>query len=97
MIFPVKTFGVLGGAGYLGQSTVELLVKLGAHVVCVDLPGRAEAFVAAKSLTNTVTPVSLDATNAAETKAFVSTHLQQRGVPHGLVNMTCAVHRQTPG
>ncbi len=81
---------VLGGAGYLGQSTVELLVKLGARVLCADLPGRAEAFVAAKSLANAVTSVSLDVTDAAATKAFVSTHLQQRGVPHGLVNMTCA-------
>jgi NAD(P)-dependent dehydrogenase (short-subunit alcohol dehydrogenase family) len=75
---------VFGGAGYLGQATVELLVKLGARVLCVDLAGRAEAFVAAKSLANSVTPVTLDIIDAAATKAFVQRH----GTPHGLVTMT---------
>lgn len=88
--FSGRDVWVFGGAGYLGQPTVELLVKLGARVLCVDLPGRAEAFVAAKSLAGSVTPVALDVRDAAATKALVSTQLQQRGVPHGLVNMTYA-------
>lgn len=88
--FSGRDVWVFGGAGYLGQPTVELLVKLGARVLCVDLPGRAEAFVAAKSLAGSVTPAALDVRDAAATKALVSTQLQQRGVPHGLVNMTYA-------
>lgn len=81
---------VFGGAGYLGQPTVELLVKLGARVLCVDLAGRAEAFVAAKALAGSVTPASLDAADAAATKAFVCAHISQRGAPHGLVTLTYA-------
>ncbi len=88
--FSGRDVWVFGGAGYLGQPTVELLVKLGARVLCVDLAGRAEAFVAAKSLTSTVTVASLDVADAAAVKTFVSTHLQQRGAPHGLVIMTYA-------
>ncbi|MBI5683677.1 MAG: SDR family oxidoreductase [Verrucomicrobia bacterium] len=87
--FSGRDVWVFGGAGYLGQPTVELLVKLGARVLCADLAGRAEAFVSAKSLANAVTPVSLDVADAAA-KAFVLAHLQQRGTPHGLVNMTYA-------
>ncbi|MBI5829820.1 MAG: SDR family oxidoreductase [Chloroflexi bacterium] len=81
---------VFGGAGCLGQPTVELLANLGARVLCVDLAGRAEAFVAAKSLTSSVTAASLDVADAAATKAFVLSQLKQRGTPHGLVTMTYA-------
>lgn len=88
--FSGRDIWVFGGAGYLGQPTVELLVKLGARVLCADLAGRAEAFVAARSLASAVTPASLDVTDAVATKAFVSAQLQQRGVPHGLVVMTYA-------
>ncbi len=84
--FSGRDVWVFGGAGYLGQATVELLAKLGARVLCVDLAGRAEAFVAAKSLAESVTPATLDIGDAAATKAFV----QQRAVPHGLVTMTYA-------
>jgi NAD(P)-dependent dehydrogenase (short-subunit alcohol dehydrogenase family) len=88
--FSGRDVWVFGGAGYLGQPTVELLVKLGARVLCADLAGRAEAFVAAKSLASAVMPVSLDVSDAAAVKTFVSSQLQQRGAPHGLVVMTYA-------
>ena len=88
--FSGRDVWVFGGAGYLGQPTVELLAKLGSRVLCVDLGVRAEAFVSAKALADSVTPASLDVRDAAATEVFVSTHLNQRGVPHGLVNMTYA-------
>ncbi|MBI5773452.1 MAG: SDR family oxidoreductase [Verrucomicrobia bacterium] len=81
---------VFGGAGHLGQPTVELLAQLGARVLCVDLADRAQAFVAARSLNASVSPASLDARNLAAVKEFVSIQLARRGTPHGLVNLTYA-------
>jgi NAD(P)-dependent dehydrogenase (short-subunit alcohol dehydrogenase family) len=81
---------VFGGAGCLGQPTVELLAQLGARVLCVDLPGRAEAFVSARSLAGAVTPATLDVADVSATEALVADHLKQRGTPHGLVAMTYA-------
>jgi NAD(P)-dependent dehydrogenase (short-subunit alcohol dehydrogenase family) len=88
--FTGRDIWVFGGAGYLGQPTVELLAELGARVLCVDLPGRAEAFVSAKSLASSVRPASLDVADASATTTFVSGQLNQRGTPHGLVIMTYA-------
>jgi NAD(P)-dependent dehydrogenase (short-subunit alcohol dehydrogenase family) len=81
---------VIGGAGYLGQATVQVLVQLGAKVLCADLGARAEEFVGAQMLAGKVTPARLDVCDTAEVTAFVAEQVQQRGVPDGLVVMTYA-------
>lgn len=79
---------VIGGAGYLGQATVALLVAQGARVLCADLGDKAAAFVQAEALGATVMPATLDTRDTAAAQAFVTAQLQQRGAPAGLVVMT---------
>lgn len=81
---------VIGGAGYLGQAVVTQLASLGARVLCADLGDRAQVFVQEKSLAANVTGCTLDAGDSSAVSAFVSEQLAQRGVPHGLVNLTYA-------
>jgi NAD(P)-dependent dehydrogenase (short-subunit alcohol dehydrogenase family) len=83
-----KDIWAIGGAGYLGQATVSTLASLGARVLCADLGDRAAAFVTATPLAATVQPCALDVRDSAAVKSFVAAHLQQRGVPDGLVNLT---------
>lgn len=91
-----ETFGlkerevwVVGGAGYLGQSTVLLLQALGANVLCVDLEDRAQTFVQSSQLPN-LTAATLDVRDGAALTQFVSQQIERRGVPYGLVNLTFA-------
>lgn len=87
---PQRDIWVFGGAGYLGQSVVSLLVNLEARVLCVDLGERAATAVAAARLEAQVTPATLDASDTKALDAFVSDQIASRGVPHGLVVMTYA-------
>ena len=86
---------VVGGAGYLGQATVLLLVAAGARVLCADLDNRAADFVTSAALTDAVTPATLNTRDDAAITTFVAEHSQQRGVPHGLVNLTYASTAKT--
>lgn len=82
-----KDIWVAGGAGYLGQATVELLLKAGATVLCIDLEDRANQF--AETLDNAnITPIALDVRNGEAVKAFVAAQCKERGVPQGLVILT---------
>lgn len=81
---------VFGGAGYLGQPVVRLLHDLGARVLCVDLQDRSRAFVTAASLAPEVTAATLDVSDCQALESFVQAQIQERGVPHGLVNLTFA-------
>jgi len=81
---------VVGGAGYLGQATVRLLVAAGANVLCADLDARAAEFIESARLSSQVSPATLDVRNEAAIKEFVENSIQQRGVPTGLVNLTYA-------
>ena len=83
-----KDIWVFGGAGYLGQPTVQLLQTMGARVLCIDLEDQAEAFIQSAALGSTVTPATLDVREGTETKQFIAEQLSSRGVPHGLVNLT---------
>lgn len=74
---------VIGGAGYLGQEVVKLLIELGATVLCADLPGKAQP-------APNVTPADLDAADIPALEKFVVDQIAARGVPHGLVVMTYA-------
>ena len=79
---------VFGGAGYLGQPTVSLLCAAGAKVLCADLEDRAAAFVQSAGLGAGVTAATCDVRDAAALTQFLGDQIRERGVPHGLVNLT---------
>ena len=82
-----KDIWAFGGAGYLGQATVKLLLDSGARVLCADLENRAQQFAA--SLNNDHLSVAmLDVRNEEEMNHFVDVQIKERGVPHGLVILT---------
>ena len=90
--FAGRTLWVVGGAGYLGQSVVRLLATLGARVLCVDLPGKASAFLAAHpDLAEwQVIPASLDVNDTALVEPWVEQAAASYGVPAGVVVLTYA-------
>ncbi|MEW6306215.1 MAG: SDR family oxidoreductase [Verrucomicrobiota bacterium] len=79
---------VFGGAGHLGRPTVNLLIAMGARVLCADLEQRAHEFVSAAGLAGSVTPATIDLADAPAMRELVASQIEQRGVPHGLVNLT---------
>jgi NAD(P)-dependent dehydrogenase (short-subunit alcohol dehydrogenase family) len=82
-----KSIWVAGGAGYLGQAAVELLLSAGAKVLCIDLEGKAQDFV--KSLTHPLAQAAtLDVRNGEELKNFVASNIAKSGTPDGLVVLT---------
>jgi NAD(P)-dependent dehydrogenase (short-subunit alcohol dehydrogenase family) len=81
---------VIGGAGYLGRPVVAQIAALGGRVLCADLGDRAAAFVAEGALADSVTAATLDVRDSAGTHAFLTSQMEARGVPHGLVVMTYA-------
>ncbi|RRA98027.1 SDR family oxidoreductase [Larkinella rosea] len=85
-----KEIWVIGGAGYLGQATVQLLQAAGARVLCADLENRAFDFVEKSGFDAQVTPATLDIRQGSAISAFVTEQIQNRGVPHGLVNLAFA-------
>lgn len=86
-----RTLWVVGGAGYLGQSVVRLLAQLGGRVLCVDLPGKAEAWLAAEpDLAERVVPLSLDLTDTAACPGWVAAQIAEFGVPAGVAVLTYA-------
>ncbi len=80
---------VTGGAGYLGSGIVAALDAAGATVVCLDLPGKAEALVRKLGLTRTV-PVSVDLNDLASQAAATEQIIAEHGVPTGLAHLTFA-------
>lgn len=81
-----KLVWVIGGAGYLGQSVVKLLNKLGTKIVCIDMGNKAQEFVAASGLNN-ISALSFDINETGKTPAFVKALIDSHGVPNGLVNL----------
>jgi NAD(P)-dependent dehydrogenase (short-subunit alcohol dehydrogenase family) len=84
-----KTIWVSGGAGHLGGPITAELDRCCAKVVCLDQPGRAEAFIAEQKLQRTV-PATLDLCDAAAIRAGVEPLFQQHGVPDGVVHLVFA-------
>jgi NAD(P)-dependent dehydrogenase (short-subunit alcohol dehydrogenase family) len=82
-----KDIWVIGGAGYLGQATVELLLQAGAKVLCVDLEDRALQFAETMN-DDALTAQTLDVRDGEAIKKFVADQVAQRGVPQGLVVLT---------
>jgi len=79
---------VIGGAGYLGQATVRLLLQSGAKVLCADLGDRAQQFADSIEDSTHLTAATLDVRNEDEMKRFVNDQIKQRGSPSGLVVLT---------
>lgn len=84
-----KTIWVTGGAGYLGSAITRALDTQCAKVVCLDLPGRAEALVSEHRLTRTVA-VSLEINNSAQLPAELEALIARHGVPDGVVHLAFA-------
>lgn len=84
--FRGKVIWVTGGAGYLGSPITAALDAAGATVLCIELPGRAEALVKDRQLSRT-TAVSLDVTKLDEQRATVRTLIEKHGPPQGLVHL----------
>lgn len=85
-----KHIWVFGGAGYLGQATIKLLVDAGAEVLCIDLEDRAQQFIDIQQLTGKVSALNFNVHHCHLIKEFVGTTINQYNVPHGLVNLTYA-------
>src|SRR5690554_3726506 len=83
-----RFFFVIGGAGYLGQSTVKMLLESGAKVLCADLDSKAEDFGISIKADGNFIPVSVDVRDEKATESFVRENIQKYGVPDGLVNLT---------
>ena len=84
-----KQIWVTGGAGYLGSAIVQELDRVGARVLCIDLPGKAAALVREHGLKHT-TAVSFDVTDVANLEAFVKQNAAAHGVPDGFVHLAFA-------
>ncbi len=85
-----KYIWVFGGAGYLGQATISLLISAGAKVLCIDMEDRARQFIEKEQLTGRVNAASFNVYDCHLMKEFVLVNVGKYGVPHGLVNLTYA-------
>jgi NAD(P)-dependent dehydrogenase (short-subunit alcohol dehydrogenase family) len=82
-----KDIWVIGGAGYLGQATVELLLNAGAKVLCVDLEDKAKQF-ADTLADDSLTAATVDVRDGEAIKLFTAERIKERGTPRGLVILT---------
>ncbi len=85
-----KVIWVVGGAGYLGQAIVKLLVSAGAKVVCADLGDKSKRFVGESKLYPKVEPVAMDISEEGQVEDFVSVLSNSIGIPDGVVNLSFA-------
>ena len=81
-----KTVIVTGAARGLGRAMAEGLVRAGANVVGVDLPGQSELDGVAKELGNTFLAVGANITDANECARAVDAARTRFGTVHVVVN-----------
>lgn len=84
-----KSIWVTGGAGYLGSAITTALDEQCDKVICIDLPGRAEAFVKEQKLQHTV-PLALDMSDAHAIPAAIDALVAEHGVPDGVAHLAFA-------
>ena len=84
-----KKIWVTGGAGYLGSAITSALDQQSAKVLCIDLPGRAEAFVRENNLNCTI-PLTIDMSDAAGLPKAIDDLVAKHGVPDGVVHLAFA-------
>ena len=81
-----KSIWITGGAGYLGSAITRALDAEAAQVVCIDLPGRAEALVQKHSLKRTI-PVTLDVNDPSAMPAAIDQLVAEHGLPDGVAHL----------
>jgi NAD(P)-dependent dehydrogenase (short-subunit alcohol dehydrogenase family) len=81
-----KNIWITGGAGYLGSAVTRAADAAGATVLCLDLPGRAQALVEEHGLGRT-RALDVDLTDAAAIPALVETTIAAHGVPDGVAHL----------
>ena len=84
-----RTILVTGGAGYLGSAITEELDRSAGKVLCLDLPGKAAAFVRDRGLRNTL-PYDVDLTDTAKLPETLDALIAAHGVPDGVVHLAFA-------
>lgn len=84
-----KSIWITGGAGYLGSAITRALDAEADQVVCIDLPGKAEALVRQHHLKRTV-PVALDVNEATTLPAALDEAVAQYGLPDGVAHLAFA-------
>lgn len=84
-----KKVWVIGGAGHLGAPITAELDAQGAQVICVDMPGRAEALVRKRKFTRTV-PLAIDISDVDALPAAVDALIGTHGLPDGVVHLAFA-------
>lgn len=84
-----KRIWITGGAGHLGTPITTALDRAGAHIVCIDLAGRADILVKTAGLKNT-RPVSMDVNDAGRVERHTTRLCREHGVPDGVVHLTYA-------
>lgn len=85
-----KSVWVIGGAGYLGQGAVQLLLEAGAEVLCIDIEDRAQQFIDALPAGNKAKALSLNTRDTSKSADVVKAEMQKHGVPDGLVDFSFA-------
>lgn len=83
-----KRIWVLGGAGYLGRSVVQVLLQAGARVLCADLENRAYALAEEFDYPDNYEAKTLDVGDSEKLIPEVNQWMRESGVPDGLANLT---------
>lgn len=84
LTFENQPIWVVGGAGYLGSPIVRALDQAGAQVICIDLPGRAQALVEEAGLTRTKAE-QFDINDTSAIPAYGAELVSRYGRPSGIV------------
>jgi NAD(P)-dependent dehydrogenase (short-subunit alcohol dehydrogenase family) len=84
-----KRIWVTGGAGYLGSPITIELDRQGAEVLCIDLPGNAEALVRKHELRRTM-PLSLDVQDTEALPSALGAAVATYGLPDGVAHLAFA-------
>lgn len=85
-----KDIWIVGGAGYLGQATVNLMLKAGARVLCIDIEDRAERFANSLPAGSNISSLSLNTRDTEQSVAIAQQQIKQRGIPDGFVDLSFA-------
>jgi NAD(P)-dependent dehydrogenase (short-subunit alcohol dehydrogenase family) len=83
-----KEIWVVGGAGYLGQGIVKMLLQAEAKVLCIDLQDKAQQFVDSLPGYPDHAAATLDIRDGEGIREFVGKKIKESGTPHGLVILT---------